>query len=38
MYDALARKIGPLGYLARELLAEIPAQLARCWPRRRGGK
>ncbi len=26
--DALARRIGPLGYLARELLDEIPRQLA----------
>lgn len=26
--DALARRIGPLGYLARELLPEIPRQLA----------
>ena len=30
--------VAPLGYLARELLAEIPAQLARCSPRRRGAK
>ena len=36
--EALARKVAPLGYLARELLAEIPAQLARCSPRRRGAK
>ena len=27
--DMLARKLGPLGYLARELLAEIPPLLAR---------
>ena len=27
--DALARRIGPLGYLASELLAELPRQLAR---------
>ena len=27
--DALARSIGPVGYLARELLAEVPRELAR---------
>ncbi|HEY2031867.1 MAG TPA: NAD(P)H-hydrate dehydratase [Myxococcales bacterium] len=27
--DALARKIGPVGYLARELLAEVPRELAK---------
>jgi len=27
--DILARKVGPLGYLARELLAEIPREMAR---------
>jgi hydroxyethylthiazole kinase-like uncharacterized protein yjeF len=27
--DVLARKVGPLGYLARELLAEIPREMAR---------
>jgi ADP-dependent NAD(P)H-hydrate dehydratase len=27
--DALARKVGPVGYLARELLDEIPRELAR---------
>lgn len=27
--DALARKVGPLGFLARELLAEIPREMAR---------
>jgi hydroxyethylthiazole kinase-like uncharacterized protein yjeF len=26
--DVLARRVGPLGYLARELLAEVPRQLA----------
>jgi ADP-dependent NAD(P)H-hydrate dehydratase len=27
--DALARKVGPVGYLARELLGEIPRELAK---------
>jgi hydroxyethylthiazole kinase-like uncharacterized protein yjeF len=27
--DALAKKLGPLGFLARELLSEIPGQLAK---------
>jgi NAD(P)H-hydrate repair Nnr-like enzyme with NAD(P)H-hydrate dehydratase domain len=27
--DVLARKVGPLGFLARELLAEIPPLMAR---------
>jgi ADP-dependent NAD(P)H-hydrate dehydratase len=27
--DVLARKVGPVGYLARELLAEIPREMAR---------
>jgi hydroxyethylthiazole kinase-like uncharacterized protein yjeF len=27
--DALARKVGPVGYLARELLAEVPRELAK---------
>jgi NAD(P)H-hydrate repair Nnr-like enzyme with NAD(P)H-hydrate dehydratase domain len=27
--DVLARKVGPVGYLARELLAEIPGEMAR---------
>ena len=27
--DVLARKVGPLGFLARELLAEIPREMAR---------
>jgi ADP-dependent NAD(P)H-hydrate dehydratase len=31
--DTLARKLGPLGYLAREILAEIPALLASLGPR-----
>lgn len=30
--DALAERIGPLGYLARELLAEIPALMHRLTP------
>jgi ADP-dependent NAD(P)H-hydrate dehydratase len=33
--DVLARKIGPIGYLARELLAEIPRQLAKLSPNER---
>jgi ADP-dependent NAD(P)H-hydrate dehydratase len=32
--DILARKVGPLGYLARELLAEIPREMARLSRRR----
>ena len=32
--DALARKVGPVGYLARELLAEVPRELARLSRRR----
>ena len=27
--DVLARKVGPLGYLPRELLAEVPREMAR---------
>lgn len=34
--DALARSVGPVGFLARELLAEIPRELARLSPRGRG--
>jgi ADP-dependent NAD(P)H-hydrate dehydratase len=26
--DRLARRVGPLGFLARELLAEVPALMA----------
>jgi ADP-dependent NAD(P)H-hydrate dehydratase len=33
--DALARQIGPCGFLARELLGEIPRLLARLGPHRR---
>ena len=33
--DVLARRVGPLGYLARELLAEVPQLLARLDPKRR---
>jgi ADP-dependent NAD(P)H-hydrate dehydratase len=32
--DALARKVGPVGYLARELLAEVPLELTRLSRRR----
>jgi len=32
--DALARKVGPVGYLARELLAEVPLELRRLSRRR----
>jgi hydroxyethylthiazole kinase-like uncharacterized protein yjeF len=32
--DALARTVGPVGYLARELLAEIPPEMARLSRRR----
>jgi ADP-dependent NAD(P)H-hydrate dehydratase len=32
--DVLARKLGPVGYLARELLAEIPREMARLSRRR----
>lgn len=34
---ALTRRIGPIGYLARELLDEIPALMVRLGPRRRAG-
>ena len=33
--DVLAREIGPVGYLARQLLAGIPRELARLAPTRR---
>jgi ADP-dependent NAD(P)H-hydrate dehydratase len=33
--DALARTVAPLGFLARELLHEIPAAVARLSPRSR---
>jgi len=39
--DALKRKLGPLGYLARELAAEVPAQLEQLAgpaPTRRAGR
>ena len=32
--DVLARKVGPVGFLARELLAEVPRELARLSRRR----
>lgn len=35
--DLLARRMGPLGYLPRELLAEIPREMARLSRRKRQG-
>ena len=32
--DVLAKRLGPLGYLPRELLAEIPGLMARCGRRK----
>lgn len=35
--EALARRVGPVGFLARELLAEIPPALAAMAPTRQPG-